>query len=75
MRVYIHNSGALIVKVPPDQMEDIKSFFEMLGLSFVSEKHGAGPAHYACEKNGKTFEIYPETPVKEWPEAAYRTLE
>ena len=34
-------------------------FFEQLGLTFVQEKHGQGPVHYACEQNGNVFEIYP----------------
>jgi lactoylglutathione lyase len=34
-------------------------FFEKLGLSFVREQHGNGPIHFACERNGIVFEIYP----------------
>jgi hypothetical protein len=35
------------------------AFFEELGLVFQTEIHGTGPVHYACEQNGRVFEIYP----------------
>jgi len=36
-------------------------FYEGLGLHFIRERHGKGPAHMACSIPGVTFEIYPET--------------
>ncbi len=60
MQVYIHKSGALILKVPIENMTKMREFFEAFGLTFVLEKHGAGPDHFACEMNGKTLEIYPD---------------
>ena len=36
-----------------------KDFYQKLGLSFVKEKHGNGPEHYACECDGVVFELYP----------------
>ena len=36
-----------------------KCFYELLGLSFVKEKHGNGPTHYSCEHDGTVFELYP----------------
>ena len=36
-----------------------RRFYEVLGLSFVEEKHGDGPTHYACDFHGMVFEIYP----------------
>lgn len=40
-----------------------KSFYELLGLSFIKEKHGAGPEHYSCEHDGVVFELYPNKGV------------
>jgi predicted enzyme related to lactoylglutathione lyase len=42
----------------PDQS---KRFYETLGLTFSSEKHGRGPAHYASRTNATIFEIYPRS--------------
>lgn len=40
-------------------IEVSKDFYQMLGLSFIKEKHGNGPIHYSCEYNGCVFELYP----------------
>ena len=40
-------------------IEVSKDFYQLLGLSFVKEKHGAGPTHYSCEHDGCVFELYP----------------
>jgi len=40
-------------------IEASKSFYQLLGLSFVKEKHGNGPVHYSCEQDGFVFELYP----------------
>jgi len=45
--------------VRTDDIEVMREFFENFGLSFVLEKHGDGPEHYACECEGKVLEIYP----------------
>jgi lactoylglutathione lyase len=47
----------LVLRTP--DVERTKEFFSKLGLTFVQEKHGDGPLHYACEYNGEVFEIYP----------------
>ena len=39
---------------------ELAAFYEKLGLSFVSERHGDGPEHLACATQGAVFEIYPE---------------
>lgn len=36
-----------------------RQFYETLGLTFVEEKHGEGPVHYACDFRGAVLEIYP----------------
>ena len=42
-----------------EEIDKVKDFLSYFGLIFVKEKHGNGPEHYACEKNGKVLEIYP----------------
>lgn len=34
-------------------------FYRALGLTFQEERHGSGPAHFAADLHGVTFEIYP----------------
>jgi lactoylglutathione lyase len=36
-----------------------KEFYETLGLSFTSEKHHRGPAHFSCQFGDAVFELYP----------------
>jgi len=40
-------------------VEETKAHFEAMGLSFVAERHGSGPDHWACEVDGRVLEIYP----------------
>ena len=40
-------------------VEVSKSFYQLLGLSFVKEKHDNGPTHYSCEHGDFVFELYP----------------
>lgn len=37
----------------------LASFYEQLGLSFCSERHGAGSEHMACDTGSGVIEIYP----------------
>lgn len=39
----------------------LKEQYELLGFVFKYHQHGNGPFHYASEKNGFVFEIYPLT--------------
>ena len=41
------------------ELEASKQFYELLGFSFVEEKHGAGPLHYSSQDAGFVFELYP----------------
>ncbi len=44
------------------RLEELKSFYTLLGMKFILEKHGKGPQHYAAVlDNGLVFEIYPHT--------------
>ena len=40
-------------------IEVTRRFYEQLGLSFVEEKHGTRPQHYAWESGGFVLELYP----------------
>ena len=42
-----------------NDIEVSKSFYQLLGFSFIREKHGNGPVHYSCEHDGTVFELYP----------------
>jgi predicted enzyme related to lactoylglutathione lyase len=37
-------------------------FYYELGLAFVEEQHGTGPAHYSCEVGNIVIELYPGKP-------------
>lgn len=47
----------LVIKTNSINM--VKSFYELLGLTFKEERHGNGPAHYASYIGETIFEIYP----------------
>jgi lactoylglutathione lyase len=40
-------------------LERSRRFYEALGLEFVHEQHGDGPAHYACAMSDLVLELYP----------------
>lgn len=37
------------------------NFYGQFGITFQSEKHGAGPVHYSSESKETTVEFYPAT--------------
>ncbi len=41
--------------------ENLKTQYEKIGFEFDYHQHGNGPFHYASEKEGFVFEIYPLT--------------
>ncbi|MGI8333075.1 glyoxalase/bleomycin resistance/dioxygenase family protein [Actinomadura scrupuli] len=48
------------------QVEECRSFYSELGVSFTVERHGQGPEHYAAVlADGAVFEIYPARPDRE----------
>lgn len=51
-------SGTVFV-IKVQYPERVRLFFELFGMSFEREQHGDGPVHYACERDGNVFEIYP----------------
>ena len=42
-------------------MGSLVDFYSLFGFVFEYHKHGKGPFHYAAERDGFVFEIYPET--------------
>jgi catechol 2,3-dioxygenase-like lactoylglutathione lyase family enzyme len=36
-----------------------RAFYEALGLTFVREQHGRGPAHHAAQVGATVIELYP----------------
>ena len=42
-----------------NDIDAAKEFYELLGLSFVSERHGSGPLHYSVTLGSMVLEIYP----------------
>ncbi|MGW1376951.1 VOC family protein [Streptomyces sp. NPDC002446] len=55
---------ALIV-LYSDHLEEARSFYTGLGLTFVPEQHGKGPLHYAATQADDTvIELYPATEAR-----------
>ena len=56
-----HDENTYVIR--SDDIEKLKtfldSFLDPFRASFVKEKHGDGPEHYACDVDGKVLEIYP----------------
>lgn len=52
-------NGLSLLVLRAKDPERLVSFYGKLGLSFVRERHGSGPAHHSCQTGGSTFEIYP----------------
>jgi predicted enzyme related to lactoylglutathione lyase len=42
-----------------NDIDKAKDFYERIGLSFVSERHGGGPLHYSATLGSMVLEIYP----------------
>lgn len=41
-------------------LDETVAFYQGLGLTFVREKHGKGPVHYACTVGPLVIELYPD---------------
>ena len=52
-------AGQTLVVLYSDKLEEVKEFYELLGLKFQKEKHGKGPEHFACDLGEVVLEIYP----------------
>ena len=42
-------------------VDRLRSFYALIGLTFRQEQHGTGPVHYSAASGGATLEIYPAT--------------
>ena len=42
-------------------LEQSRAFYEAIGLRPVSEQHGKGAQHYACDLGGIVLELYPSS--------------
>jgi predicted enzyme related to lactoylglutathione lyase len=40
-------------------VERLRGFYSLLGLSFREEKHGEGPTHFSARVGELVFELYP----------------
>lgn len=52
-------------------IDQTRSFYELVGIPFVREQHGAGAAYFATELDGITVELYPASSTRP-PEAGLR---
>ena len=50
-----------LIVIRTENIDLLKSQYELLGMEFKYHKHGNGPYHFAYQANGITFEIYPLT--------------
>ncbi len=64
----IHRHAPNVYVISSSEPQEVKQFFESLGLVFQAEKHGDGPEHVACERNGVVLEIYPLAAPEKSPE-------
>ena len=48
-----------LVVIYSTQLETIRAFYELLGMTFARERHGRGPEHFAAQLGELVFEIYP----------------
>jgi hypothetical protein len=56
------------------RLEAMRTFYEALGLTFVEEKHGAGPVHYSAQLGSTVLEIYPGETSPPITEASWTAL-
>ncbi|MET9608881.1 VOC family protein [Streptomyces sp. NPDC006512] len=51
-----------LVVIYTDRLDACRDFYGLLGLVFVPEQHGSGPAHHAATlADGGVLELYPAT--------------
>ncbi|WP_442483962.1 VOC family protein [Aeoliella sp. SH292] len=54
-----HTAQLNLVVLRSANLSRAQAFYEVLGLSFDTHRHGNGPEHLACERDGFVFELYP----------------
>ena len=48
-----------VIVLRSPNLEDLKIFYELLGLHFTEEKHGKGPRHISATLGDLVLELYP----------------
>jgi predicted enzyme related to lactoylglutathione lyase len=48
----------LVVKTR--RLEEVRAFYQSLGVALAPEQHGQGPLHYAGQIGEAIFEVYPQ---------------
>jgi len=61
-----------LLVIRTDNLEELKSQYELLGFKFEYHQHGKGPFHFASEYDGFVFEIYPLTKSMEKADSSIR---
>jgi lactoylglutathione lyase len=54
------------------RLEEMKTFYEMLGIKFVEESHGKGAVHYAGAIGSAILELVPRSKGDTAPEHSVR---
>ena len=54
-----------LLVIRSEDIDRAVTFYEVIGLSFHKHSHGSGPEHYACERDGFVFEVYPLSPKQQ----------
>ena len=58
----VSDTNLNLVVIRTARLDAVRRFYEAIGLSFVDERHGAGPDHFAAvTPAGTVFELYPAT--------------
>lgn len=54
------------------RLEELKKFYETLGIKFVKEQHGSGPDHYVGPIGSAVLELYPLSAGAPGPDKSVR---
>ena len=54
------------------RLEEMRKFYESLGIEFVKERHGRGPEHYAGTMGAAVLQLYPLPPEAPEPDKSVR---
>jgi lactoylglutathione lyase len=54
------------------RLDEMKSFYEALGIKFVKEKHHQGPVHYSGSIGSAILELYPLPDTAPEPDKSVR---
>jgi hypothetical protein len=52
-------TGQTLIVFYSSKPDELRGFYELLGLKFQKERHGTGPEHFACDLGEAVLEIYP----------------